>query len=135
MTWSLVSADSLGCSPRGDPIFVVHQHSTGAQHDAGSLPSMLIAGLGVMPDALEGTLRIRRPSLPRHVNQVALEGLRVGHARVDLLFERIAPRPESVALTDVKIVGQLDVVREISRSPNQVVRVGRRQSGSRSATT
>jgi glycogen debranching enzyme len=102
---------------------------------AGSLPSMLIAGLGVMPDALEGTLRIRRPSLPRHVNRVALEGLRVGDARVDLVFERIAPRAESVALTDAKIDGQLDVVLEISRSPNQVVRAGRRQTGSRPATT
>jgi hypothetical protein len=83
----------------------------------------------------EGMLRIRRRSLPRHVNQVALEGLRVGDARIDLLFERIAQRLESVALTHVKVDGQLDVVLEISRSPSQVVRAGRRQSGSRPAAT
>jgi glycogen debranching enzyme len=86
---------------------------------AGSLPSMLIAGLGITPDALDGTLRIRRPSLPRHVNRVAVENLRVGDARVDLLFERVAQRVGSVAVTDVKVDGQLDVVLEIPRAPDQ----------------
>jgi glycogen debranching enzyme len=85
---------------------------------AGSLPSMLIAGLGITPDGLQGTLRIRRPSLPRHVNRVALENLRVGDAHVDLLFERVGGG-DSVAVTDVKVDGHLDVVLEIPRSPDQ----------------
>jgi hypothetical protein len=80
---------------------------------------MLIAGLGITPDGLRRTLRIRRPSLPRQVNRVALEGLRVGDATVDLLFERVANRTDSVALTDVKVDGQLDVVLEILRSPQR----------------
>src|SRR5207302_571954 len=61
-------------------------------------------------------LRIRRPSLPRQVNRASVEGLRVGDARVDLLFERVAERRDSVALTDVRIDGQLDVVLEIQHS-------------------
>jgi glycogen debranching enzyme len=85
---------------------------------AGSLPSMLIAGLGITPDGLQGTLRIRRPSLPRHINRVALENLRVGDSHVDLLFERVG-RGDSVAVTDVKVDGHLDVVLEIPRSPDQ----------------
>jgi glycogen debranching enzyme len=80
---------------------------------AGALPSMLTAGLGLIPDALAGTLRIRRPSLPRHIGRLALSGLRVGNARVDLLFERIAGREATVALTDAKIDGDLEVVLEI----------------------
>jgi glycogen debranching enzyme len=85
---------------------------------AGALPSMLIAGLGLVPDALEGTLRIRRPSLPRHVGRLAVQGLRVGNAGVDLLFERVAGRTDSVALTDVQIDGDLEVVLEVGgRAP------------------
>jgi glycogen debranching enzyme len=38
---------------------------------AGSLLWMLISGLGIIPDGLQGTLRIRRPSLPRRINRVA----------------------------------------------------------------
>jgi glycogen debranching enzyme len=83
----------------------------------GSLPAMLIAGLGITADGLEHTLRIRRPSLPRQVSRVYVDHLRVGDAHVDLLFERVAHRAESVALTDVKIDGQLDVVLEILRAP------------------
>jgi glycogen debranching enzyme len=82
---------------------------------AGSLPYMLTAGLGLIPDALAATLRIRRPSLPRQINRVSLEGLRVGDARVDLQFERVGGRGESVALTDVRIDGELEVVLEIRR--------------------
>jgi glycogen debranching enzyme len=83
---------------------------------AGSLPTMLIAGLGLVPDGLRGVLRIRRPSLPRQVNRLELQGLRVSEARVNLLFERIAPRADSVALSDVQVEGSLDVVLEIPRA-------------------
>jgi glycogen debranching enzyme len=80
---------------------------------AGSLPYMLIAGLGLVPDGLRGTLRIRRPSLPRQIDRLALKALRVSDARVNLLFERVPTRPDSVALTDVQVDGPLDVVLEI----------------------
>jgi glycogen debranching enzyme len=79
---------------------------------AGSLPAILTAGLGLVPDALDGKLRIRRPSLPRDVSRLALDGLRVGDATVDLVFQRVAP--STVALVDVEIDGRLDVVLEIA---------------------
>jgi glycogen debranching enzyme len=80
---------------------------------AGALPSMLTTGLGLVPDALEGVLRIRRPSLPLHVGRLAVHGLLVGNAGVDLLFERVAGRTDRVALTDVQIDGDLEVVLEL----------------------
>ena len=86
---------------------------------AGSLPSILTAGLGLVPDALERTLRIRRPSLPRAVSRLAIEGLRVGGASVDLRFQRVDQR--TVALTDATIDGQLDVVLEIAPGPDHEV--------------
>jgi hypothetical protein len=76
---------------------------------------MLTAGLGLVPDGLERTLRIRRPCLPRHVGRLALEGLRIAGARVDLVFERVGGRGDSVALTDARIDGDLEVVLEIGR--------------------
>jgi glycogen debranching enzyme len=80
---------------------------------AGALPSMLIAGLGLVPNGLERRLCIARPSLPRQVSRLALRGLRIAGARVDLLFERVAGRPESVVLSDVQIDGELEVVLHI----------------------
>ena len=86
---------------------------------AGALPWMLTAGLGIAPDALRGILRIRRPSLPRHLGRLAVRGLRVGDASVDLLFERVAERDGIVALTDVRIDGRLEVVLEFSPEREQ----------------
>jgi glycogen debranching enzyme len=86
---------------------------------AGALPAMLTAGLGIVPDGLRRTLRIRRPSLPRHLDRLAVHGLCVADARVDLLFERVARRPETVALTDVHIDGDVDVVLEIGSGGDQ----------------
>ncbi len=71
---------------------------------AGAIPYLLTAGLGLHAAALEHTLRIRRPSLPRWVNRVEVKDLRVGDARVDLLFERAGSR---VTLTDAHVDGQL----------------------------
>ncbi|HTE63081.1 MAG TPA: glycogen debranching N-terminal domain-containing protein [Solirubrobacteraceae bacterium] len=79
---------------------------------AGTLPCLLVAGLGLAPDGLDRVLRIRRPTLPRQVGRLAVHGLRVGDAGVDLLFERVA---DSVALTDVQVDGDLDVVLELAR--------------------
>jgi glycogen debranching enzyme len=80
---------------------------------AGSLPCMLIAGLGIVADGLQRTLRVRRPSLPRNINRLSLNGLRIAGASVDLLFERVADRPDTVTLTDVRLDGDIDVVLEV----------------------
>jgi glycogen debranching enzyme len=82
---------------------------------AGALPSMLVSGLGLVPNALERRLTIVRPVLPRQISRLALTGLRVGDARVDLLFERVAGRRGTVALTDAQVDGRLRVVLEIER--------------------
>ena len=84
---------------------------------AGALPSMLVSGLGLVPDAFAGTLSIVCPSLPRQVSRLALRGLRVGEAWVDLVFERLGTRRETVALTDAQIDGPLRVALEIDRGP------------------
>jgi glycogen debranching enzyme len=86
---------------------------------AGALPYLLITGLGLVPNALERRLCITRPSLPRQVSRVALQKVPVGDARVDLLFERVAERPDSVALTDVHIDGDIDVVLHIEAGRDQ----------------
>jgi glycogen debranching enzyme len=86
---------------------------------AGALPAMLTAGLGLVPDGLNGKLRIRRPVLPRHVDRLAIRGLRIAEARVDLFFERVAARPDRVALADVRIDGDLEVVLEIAPEGEQ----------------
>lgn len=86
---------------------------------AGALPAMLTAGLGLVPDGLHHKLRIRRPCLPRQVDRLGIRGLRVGDARVDLQFERVAVRPHRVALADVSIEGDLEVVFEIAPDTDQ----------------
>jgi glycogen debranching enzyme len=85
---------------------------------AGSLPAMLIAGLGLEPDGLGRTLRIRRPSLPRHIDRLALKGLRLADARIDLAFERVTGRSDSVALTDARIDGDVEVSLEVQPGPS-----------------
>ncbi|MGI8780515.1 MAG: amylo-alpha-1,6-glucosidase [Solirubrobacteraceae bacterium] len=82
---------------------------------AGAIPYLVTGGLGLVPDALERRLRVRRPSLPRWLNRVEVRGLRVASARVDLLFER-AGAGKQVALTDARIEGDVEVVLEISGS-------------------
>jgi hypothetical protein len=76
---------------------------------------MLIAGLGLTADGLHGRLRVRRPSLPRWVNRVVLDDLAVGDSRISLMFER-TNAGDSVALTDARIDGDVEVVLEISGS-------------------
>jgi glycogen debranching enzyme len=78
---------------------------------AGAIPYLLTAGLGLHAAALERTLRIRRPSLPRWVNRVEVTNLLVGDARVDLLFERAGAR---VTLTDAHVDGECDVLLEVA---------------------
>jgi glycogen debranching enzyme len=78
---------------------------------AAAIPYLLTSGLGLQAAGFERTLRIRRPALPRWVNRVEVKGLRVGSARVDLLFERAGAR---IALTDARVEGDLDVVLEVA---------------------
>lgn len=77
---------------------------------AGALPAMLTAGLGLVPDALDRTLHVRRPALPRRIRRLALQGLQVADARVDLLFERVAEDPDRVSVADAQVDGDLNVV-------------------------
>jgi glycogen debranching enzyme len=81
-----------------------------------ALPYMLVNGLGLHPDGLSGRLRVRRPSLPRWVNLVEVENLAVAGGRVDLRFERTG-KGDSVALTDARIEGDVEVVLEIAPAP------------------
>jgi glycogen debranching enzyme len=78
---------------------------------AGAIPYLLTTGLGLHAAGLERILRIRRPSLPRWVSRVEVNHLRVGDARVDLLFERAGPR---IALTNARVHGDLEVVLEVA---------------------
>jgi glycogen debranching enzyme len=96
---------------------------------AGALPAMLIAGLGLVPNALDRRLSIARPSLPRHLSRAALSGLRIGDARVDLLFERVAGRRDSVALTDAHVDGDIEVVLRIESARDAESDAIARQAG------
>lgn len=78
---------------------------------AATIPYLLKWGLGLAADGLERRLRIVRPSLPRWINRVDLEGLRVAGATVDLRFERSGA---GVTLADARIDGDLEVVLEIA---------------------
>jgi glycogen debranching enzyme len=76
---------------------------------AGSIPYLLMAGLGLRPDGLARRLRVVRPLLPPWVERLEVEGLRVAGARVDLRFERSG---DEVALTDASVGGELELVVE-----------------------
>jgi glycogen debranching enzyme len=55
---------------------------------AGSLPYLLTAVLGIVPDAFASTLHIVRPRLPGWLDWVEIKGLTIGASHVDLRFER-----------------------------------------------
>jgi glycogen debranching enzyme len=81
---------------------------------AGSIPYLLVCCLGLAPDGLSRTLRIRRPLLPRSVGSLSVRGLRVADATVDLRFERVHPGEPAVAVTDARVDGELDVIVDLS---------------------
>jgi glycogen debranching enzyme len=74
---------------------------------AGSIPLLLSCGLGLSPDALNGRLRIVRPSLPRWLGRVDVTGLELGDSRIDLRFER---EGEEVKVTDARVEGDAEIV-------------------------
>ena len=90
---------------------------------AGAIPYLVTGGLGLVPDALEKRLRVRRPSLPHWLSRVEVRNLRIAGATVDLLFERTGVG-DQVALVDARIDGDVEVVLEISGSRTPVERHG-----------
>jgi glycogen debranching enzyme len=59
------------------------------------------AALGLHPDAPSRTLRIRAPCLPPFLDELVLEGLRVGPARATLRFVR-GPRSTFAEVVSVE---------------------------------
>ena len=55
---------------------------------AGSVFMMLQACLGLTVNGAAGEIEIHDPRLPIGIDQLSIEGLRVGEAKTDLLFER-----------------------------------------------
>jgi glycogen debranching enzyme len=62
---------------------------------------LLRAVLGIFPDAPRGTLRIASPHLPPWLDEIVLEGMRVGPARVTLRFVR-GPKGAFAEVVDVQ---------------------------------
>ena len=56
---------------------------------AGSTFMMMQAGLGLTVDAQRKQVRLVRPTLPRGVDQLSLEGLAIGDGVVDIQFQRL----------------------------------------------
>jgi glycogen debranching enzyme len=54
---------------------------------AAAIPYLVTTILGLEPEAFKNRLRVVRPILPENTNRVSIQGLRVGSASVDLLFE------------------------------------------------
>ena len=82
---------------------------------AGAIPHLLTCGLGLVPDALQGRLRIRRPSLPAWLSRVEVRGLRIAGSRVDLVFER-AGAGKRVTVTHARVEGDVEVELEVAAS-------------------
>ena len=82
---------------------------------AGAIPYIGRASLGIEADGLRRRLRIRRPSMTHWIKRVELNGLRIADSEVDLVFERASSG--GVALGDVRIRGDVEVVLEVSGPP------------------
>jgi glycogen debranching enzyme len=74
---------------------------------AGAVPYMVQTLLGLVPEAFDRRLRIVRPALPAGVNQLEVQGLRMGDSRVGLRFRRAADRKTEVDV--LKNEGHVDV--------------------------
>lgn len=62
--------------------------------DCGAFFQMIMACLGLQPDALHGILRICQPALPIWLPEVTVQGLRIGDTTVDLGFSLSARETE-----------------------------------------
>lgn len=77
---------------------------------AGAIPYLLEALMGLIPEAFDRRLRIVRPVLPDPVDELEIQGLRVGEARVDLRYERSSNG--TVRAQALRVDGALDVLVE-----------------------
>jgi glycogen debranching enzyme len=73
---------------------------------AGSIPHLLTLTLGLLPEALDGRLRIVRPHLPEFLREVEVRNLAIGGSEVDLDFHR-ADGTTEVVVKDVR--GRLEI--------------------------
>jgi hypothetical protein len=78
--------------------------------------------LGLTPEACERQLRIIRPILPDSVDRLEVQRLQVGHARVNLRFERLS---EGVAVKVLKVEEALDVIIEPETSMTSTPETGK----------
>jgi glycogen debranching enzyme len=76
---------------------------------AGAVPYLVETALGLVPEAFEHRLRIVRPVLPAFIDQLEVQRLRVGKARVHLRFERTSA---GIAVQVLDCAGDLSVVIE-----------------------
>jgi glycogen debranching enzyme len=73
---------------------------------SGTIPYMLTASLGMVPDALEQKLTLNQPQLPPWLETLKINSLHVGRGRVQLEFRRIG---ESTLVNVVEKRGDLAV--------------------------
>jgi glycogen debranching enzyme len=78
---------------------------------AGSAFMLLQACLGVRIDGFAQEIHIDRPALPEGIDRLALTGLVLGEARVDIVFQRVGDRIVTFSENDA-----LGVVRVFTRS-------------------
>ncbi|HWE29827.1 MAG TPA: amylo-alpha-1,6-glucosidase, partial [Polyangia bacterium] len=97
---------------RGEGDFLVHYPVSCSPQAwaSGAFFLLLQAGLGLEPDAPNARLAIRAPRLPRFIDHLELNGLRVGQARVSLRFGRHDNRTH---VDVVAVTGQLRVTIEV----------------------
>ncbi len=56
---------------------------------SGAIPLMLMASLGITPDAMNGRLMLTRPHLPPWLDRVQFTNIKIGNALTNLEFRRI----------------------------------------------
>lgn len=83
---------------------------------AGTIPLVLQAILGLVPNAPANRLTVVRPQLPHWLNEVEVRGLRVGKSAVDLLFVRRQGRTR-MSVTRARGV----TVRRVNEWPRQAL--------------
>jgi glycogen debranching enzyme len=76
---------------------------------AGSLPFLLRHLLGVEPEALDGRLHIRHPTMPDQITWLEVHGIRVGGASVDLRLDRPRSGSDEPRVEILGLRGKLDV--------------------------
>jgi glycogen debranching enzyme len=80
---------------------------------AGCVPYLLTSLLGLVPDGFHQRLKIVRPILPDQIGEIAIQGLRVGDAKVDLAFSPAQAGPAIVEVRDVTGVLKVEIETEV----------------------